>query len=58
MEAVYLNRYNLNHRFGKALLELSDHSDNLLVGPLKIIRLPSKRSAPKTLNTPKIVSEF
>ena len=41
MEQTYIERYNLDHRFGKALLELSDHSDNLLVGPLKIIRLPS-----------------
>ena len=54
MEQAHVERYNIEHRFGKALLELSDHSDNLLVGPLKIIRLPSKRSAPKTIQTPKL----
>lgn len=38
-------------RFGKALFDISDQSDNLLVGPLKIIRLPSDRSRPKTVVT-------
>ena len=55
LENEYIKRYNLAHRFGKALLDLSQHSDNLLVGPLKIIRLPSKRSAPKTIRTQKLL---
>lgn len=51
MENELMQQYNLKLRFGKALFEISDQSDNLLVGPLKIIRLPSDRSLPKTLVT-------
>jgi len=42
---------NKNEKFGKGLFELSsnDGTDKGLVGPLKIVRLPSNRSVPKTI---------
>ena len=51
MENEIMQQYNMKLKFGKALFDISDQSDNLLVGPLKIIRLPSNRSRPKTLQT-------
>ena len=38
----------MNDHFGKAIFEISGYKDDLLVGPLKIIRLPSQRSVPRT----------
>ena len=49
MENEIMQQYNMKLKFGKALFDISDQSDNLLVGPLKIIRLPSNRSRPRTL---------
>ena len=44
---------NMKEKFGKGLWELSNYeSDKGLVGPLKIVRLPSGRSIPKTLANP------
>lgn len=42
---------NVKEKFGKGMWEISNYeSDRGLVGPLKIVRLPSGRSVPKTVN--------
>ena len=40
---------NTRDKFGKVILELSEFSHKNKVGPLKIIRLPSDRSLPETV---------
>lgn len=47
-EACQVQKLNMNDEFGKAIFEISGYKDDCLVGPLKIIRLPSQRSVPKT----------
>jgi hypothetical protein len=43
---------NTRDKFGKVILELSEFSHKKKVGPLKIIRLPSDRSLPETVDIP------
>ena len=49
MEMINVEMLNKREVFGKAMLELSDCSNKKKVGPLRIIRLPSGRSVPKTI---------
>ena len=48
-EGELVAAYNIKMRFGKALFDISDVSDSAFNGPLKIIKLPSERSIPKTI---------
>jgi hypothetical protein len=49
-EEAQVKRRNKAEKFGKGLFELSNNeTDNGLVGPLNIVRLPSERSVPKTI---------
>jgi hypothetical protein len=52
-EQTKVMAFNVKNRFGKGLWELSDTETNKgLVGPLKIVRLPSGRSIPETRIAP------
>ena len=49
IELMAVEKLNKKDVFGKCILEQSDCSNKKKVGPLKIIRLPSERSIPETV---------
>ena len=41
LDNIWMRDTNMKEEFGRAIFEIPNYKDDILVGPLKIIRLPS-----------------